>query len=97
MKLELIESIAPADWDAAIAGFDSAVIFHQSAWLAFLDATQPGHTLCFRLLDRVRTLLPTVARALLRWLHPESYNRLMMTDASLTAQVPGAFSRLNAL
>jgi len=62
MELELIPSITPAEWDTAITKFDSAVIFHHSAWLDFLDETQRGKNLRFRITRSGRTEGYFVAR-----------------------------------
>jgi len=62
MELELIPSITSAEWDAAVASFDSALIFHHSAWLNFLDETQPGKNLRFRITRSGRTEGYFVAR-----------------------------------
>jgi len=51
MKLEPIEEIAPDVWDEAIARFDSRHLFHQSAWLNFLQETQKGRIVRFRIVN----------------------------------------------
>jgi len=55
MELELIPSITAAEWDATTAQFDSTLVFHHSAWQNFLDETQPGETLRFRVTHSGRT------------------------------------------
>lgn len=51
MELELIEQMGPDDWDEVISEFDTKVLFHQSAWLKFLEETQGGKAIKFRILD----------------------------------------------
>lgn len=51
MKLEHIENIQPEGWDKAISNFDSKFLFHQSAWLNFLEETQHGKAIRFRIVD----------------------------------------------
>lgn len=52
MVLELIEEIDPQKWDRAISGFDSKYLFHQSIWLRFLEDTQPGKTLRYKIVNK---------------------------------------------
>jgi len=42
MKLVFIENINDEDWDRLINNFGSRSLFHQSAWLKFLEETRPG-------------------------------------------------------
>ncbi|MFC1966399.1 hypothetical protein ACFLWI_05585, partial [Chloroflexota bacterium] len=49
MELELIEEIQPDAWDEAISHFDTKFLFHQSSWLNFLEETQPGKAIKFRI------------------------------------------------
>lgn len=51
MKLELIETIKPETWDEEIAGFGSKFLFHQSAWLKFLEETQTGKAMRWRIMS----------------------------------------------
>jgi hypothetical protein len=56
MKLEYIENIDPETWDKAISGFDTKFLFHQSAWLNFLEETQTGKILRFRIVDQGKVI-----------------------------------------
>jgi len=40
MELKPIENISPKEWDKIISPFDSKAIFHQSAWLDYIEKTQ---------------------------------------------------------
>ncbi len=51
MKLEIISDMAPQAWDEAIDGFDTKCLFHQSAWLNYIEETQGAKTLRFRITD----------------------------------------------
>jgi len=52
MKLELIDDVTLEKWDEAIAPYESTMLFHQSAWLNFLVATNHGTLLRFRIRDQ---------------------------------------------
>jgi hypothetical protein len=52
MELEYIENITPETWDKAISNFNTKFLFHQSAWLKFLQETQGGKVLRFRIVDK---------------------------------------------
>lgn len=51
MKLEYIENTQPDSWDKAISDFDSKFLFHHSAWLSFLEETQHGKVIRFRIVE----------------------------------------------
>lgn len=51
MKLDFIDRIEPDAWDEAIAPFDSRHLFHKSRWLNFLEETQNGQIVRFRILE----------------------------------------------
>jgi hypothetical protein len=51
MELELIEEMDPEAWDTAIDGYENRLIFHQSPWLRFLEETQTGRLLRFRIME----------------------------------------------
>lgn len=51
IKLELIENIQPDAWNETISNYDSKFLFHQSAWLNFLEETQNGKTVKFKIVD----------------------------------------------
>jgi len=56
LKLEYIEEIRSNIWDKTISQFDTKFLFHQSAWLKFLEETQPGKVLRFRIVDGGMTM-----------------------------------------
>jgi hypothetical protein len=49
VHLEPIEDLTPDAWNKAIAPYETAMVFHESAWLAFLEATNRGKVLRFRI------------------------------------------------
>ncbi len=51
MKLELIKQIKPEVWDKEIVNYDTKLLFHQSAWLNFLEETQHGKIMRFEIID----------------------------------------------
>jgi hypothetical protein len=51
MELKSINEIKPEAWDEAISEFDSQLLFHRSCWLKFLEETQPGEPLRFKIID----------------------------------------------
>lgn len=51
MELEPIHEIDADVWDQEIAGYASKLLFHQSAWLKFLEETQQGQVVRFRILN----------------------------------------------
>ncbi len=51
MKLELIEKIEPAEWDKLIINYETRMLFHRSAWLNFLENTQPGKIIRLKIIQ----------------------------------------------
>jgi hypothetical protein len=51
MELEFLENIQPDAWDKKILHFDTKFLFHQSDWLKFLEETQKGKTVRFKIID----------------------------------------------
>jgi len=51
MELELITDMAAQKWDETIKAYDTKGLFHQSAWLRFLEETQNAGTLRFRITE----------------------------------------------
>jgi hypothetical protein len=56
MEIELIEESQHKVWDKAIAPFESRVLYHQSAWLAFLEESRSAKLLRFRIIEGGDTL-----------------------------------------
>jgi hypothetical protein len=55
IELEPIHDIHPDVWDRLIADYSTRLLFHQSAWLDFLEETQKGRILRFRILQKGAT------------------------------------------
>jgi len=51
MQIIPIEAIGAEAWDRAISGFESRLLFHRSAWLSFLEETQSGITVRFKIVQ----------------------------------------------
>jgi len=56
MELVLMPHSSPELWDQAIAAYDSKGLFHQSAWLNYLEASQGGQAVRLRISDGGQTV-----------------------------------------
>jgi hypothetical protein len=54
MILEPIDNIDPQEWEEAISDYDFKYLFHRSIWLRFLEETQPGKILKFKIMNNGR-------------------------------------------
>jgi len=54
MELILIENINDQDWDNLIENYETKSLFHQSAWLKFLEETQKAQILKFKVCENDR-------------------------------------------
>jgi hypothetical protein len=56
MELKPIEEISTQAWDAAIDGYEERQLYHRSPWLRFLEETQAGRLLRFRIVEAGATV-----------------------------------------
>ncbi len=56
MKLQILENISDREWDSLISKFETCSLFHQSAWLKFIQETQKVKILQFQILENNKML-----------------------------------------